>query len=313
VQLDRGILAGHFRARHARHVIGLHSTSPGNTSRWAAVDVDAHEGGNADPAANLRAALAWYGQLTGLGFRPLLSDSNSRGGFHLLTLFSEPVTTPRVFAFLKWLTDDYHDFGLTARPETFPKQPSIGPGQYGNWLRVVGKHPRHEHWSRAWSGSAWLEGHAAIDHLLSLTGDPPSLIPAGIQPIQPRPFPPPPQRSYPATGDALGRRVAAYVARLPRLSAGEGRHKVAFGLAAWLVRDLQLPDVQALAWLGAWDQGNVSPLGEDGLRDVLRCAREYGRHPAGCGLGVARRPRRQGQRRQHHPVTVLEFTVRGGD
>jgi hypothetical protein len=91
VFLTLGTLELHFAGRDVSHVVGLHSTSPANTSRWGGVDVDAHEGGRADPRANQAAALAWYARLRGLGFAPLLTDSNGAGGFHLLALFAEPV------------------------------------------------------------------------------------------------------------------------------------------------------------------------------------------------------------------------------
>src|SRR5262245_16478720 len=155
VRLTPGVLVRHARGRDAGQVAGLHSTSPDNTSRWGALDIDAHDGGNADPATNLAAALAWYRALEGLGFTPLLCDSNGRGGFHLLALFNEPVPTPKVFAFLKWLVRDHRQHGLAVAPEQFPKQPSIQPDKFGNWLRVPGRHHSNDHWSRVWDGKRW--------------------------------------------------------------------------------------------------------------------------------------------------------------
>src|SRR5262249_30429660 len=84
--------------------------------------------------------------------------------------------------------------------------------------------------------------------------------------------------------DGLQRRIRGYLGKLANLTAGQGRSRVAFGFAAWLARDLGLPDAVALPWLRAWDQGNAPPLGEAALEDVLRCAREYGRHAIGSGL-----------------------------
>lgn len=289
VYLTHAVLTRHFAGRDVSHLVGLHSTSPENTSRWAAVDVDCHEGGRADPAANLAAALAWYGRLRGLGFTPLLTDSNGAGGYHLLALFSEPAPTSTVYAFLQWLTDDYRDRGLAARPETYPKQASILPGKYGNWLRVPGRHHSRDHWSRAWDGERWLEGEAAVAFILSLRGSPPSLLP-DLPPPPERPARQAPARLVVPPGDQLARRIAGYLRRFPRLGAGEGRSKAAFNLASFLVRDLALSDEAALPWMLAWDEGNVPPLGEADLRDELRCAREYGRNAIGCGLGPRLRP-----------------------
>src|SRR5262249_22328790 len=138
--LDEAVLARHFEGRRRQDLIGLHSTSPDNTSLWGGIDIDAHEGGTADSATNLAAALAWFLRLEALGFSPLLSDSNGKGGYHLLALFDAPVPTPKVFGFLRWLIADHRQPVLAPPPATFPKQPRIKPGGFGNWLRVVGRH-----------------------------------------------------------------------------------------------------------------------------------------------------------------------------
>src|SRR4051794_17631387 len=62
-QLRPAVLAGHFRARDRAGLVGLHSTSPENTSRWGALDIDWHGPSSTAPEVNLRAALAWYGRL----------------------------------------------------------------------------------------------------------------------------------------------------------------------------------------------------------------------------------------------------------
>jgi hypothetical protein len=72
------VLAQHFRALETCHVIGLHSTSLENTSRWAAVDVDWHGDTSTAPEVNFPAALHWYDVLCRLGFHPLLTDSNGK-------------------------------------------------------------------------------------------------------------------------------------------------------------------------------------------------------------------------------------------
>src|SRR5262249_35155798 len=161
-------------------LIGLHSTSPMNTSRWGALDIDAHDGGTADPAKNQAAALAWYGRLATLGIRPLLVDSNGRGGVHPWGALGPPGPAPPRFAFLRWLIADYSRHELTAPPETFPKQPEIRPGGYGNWLRLPGRHHSRPHWSRIWDGWRWLDGVAAVEHVLSLRRSPPSAIPTDL-------------------------------------------------------------------------------------------------------------------------------------
>jgi hypothetical protein len=313
-QVTHALLARHFRGERPEHVIGLHSTSTDNMCLAARVDIDAHGPDGNDPVANQRAALAWYGRLASLGFRPLLNGSNGKGGYHLSALFARPVPSPLVFAFLLWLTDDFAAHGLPVRPEVFPKQPMIREGGFGNWLRLPGRHHTRPYWSDAWDGEHWLAGAEAVAHILTLGGDPPDLIPPDVQPAPPRPAPPPQPAAATnpflliATGGgrtSVRRRIAGYMGRLPNLSEGQGRDDVAFRAACWLVRDMQLPDEAALGWLRQWDGSNRPPKGEEALRKAVANAHAYGQAPYGCGLG--REPVR---RRGGHVVRILNFTVR---
>jgi hypothetical protein len=181
-----GFLRAHFRGRSTGDLVGLHASAlidrdgqpPACMSRWGAVDIDLHDGDGADPEVNLIAALSWYERLRALGFQPLLIDSNGRGGYHLIVVFDGPVPTELVFAFLTWLKSDWRDLGLTKEPESFPKQARIEPGGHGNWLRLFGRHHTHDHYSRVWDGSEWLEGEFAIRAILGTTGDSSALIPS---------------------------------------------------------------------------------------------------------------------------------------
>jgi hypothetical protein len=151
VLLTRSVLVRHFRAGLTSDVIGLHTTSPENTSLWGATEVDWHGEGSTAPGLNEAAALGWHGKLRERGFQPLMTDSNGKGGFHLRTLFRTPVPTPRVFGFLQWLVSDHARYGLPVPPELFPKQEQIAPGRFGNWLRCPGRHHTVDHWSRVWN------------------------------------------------------------------------------------------------------------------------------------------------------------------
>src|SRR5262249_51797741 len=132
VYLTKQILANHFAATETQSIVGLHSTSIENTCLCGAVDVDWHGEGSSRPVVNLAAVLHWFQRLQAMGFRPLLTDSNGCGGFHLRKLFREPVPTPNVHAFLQWLVSDHAKHGLPIPPETFPKQASIKPDEFGN-------------------------------------------------------------------------------------------------------------------------------------------------------------------------------------
>jgi replicative DNA helicase len=261
VQLTKQVLRRHFRASAPEDVIGLHSTSHDNTSLWGAVDTDYHgEGGN-DPDANLRASLSWYEKLSGMGFHPLLTDSNGKGGYHLRILLARPVATEDLFWFLRDLVSDHAKHGIPNRPETFPKQSKLKAGRCGNWLRLPGRHHTREHWSSVWTGECFVGGDEAVDLMLSLSGDDPKLIPRRID-----------------------RRIEQYADKLPNLGEAQGRHDVAYTFGAFLVRDMGLPDDEALAWLERWDRGNTPPLGREELLKQLRCAHEYGQHEYGAGL-----------------------------
>jgi hypothetical protein len=305
--LTDAILARHFAARRREDIVGLHTTSTSNTSLWGAVEVDWHGEHSTAPEVNLAAALAWYERLCGLGFSPLLTDSNGKGGYHLRALFTEPVPTPLVYGFMHWLSADYCQYGLTAPPETFPKQAAVAPpgqsGQYGNWLRLPGRHHTREHWSRVWDGSRWVEGQEAVAFILSLTGDSPDLISADLPVQAPSPWPVVPGNRLwtRPTGNGLDGNVSAYLARLPNLGAGQGRDDVAYRFACWLVRDRQLSDEAALAWLQRWDSGNSPPKGKGRLQEILAGAHRYGRKAYGAGLA------RPGRRR--HGLNHIRFTV----
>jgi hypothetical protein len=109
-----------------------------------------------------------------------------------------------------------------------------------------------------------------------------------------------------ATEGNLSARIARYAAHLPNLSKGQGRTKVAFAFAAWLVRDMARGDDVALAWLERWDAGNQPPLGRDRLLEIVADAHQYGRNPVGCGL-LPEMPRRD---RHGHRILRSEGVLR---
>jgi hypothetical protein len=182
VFLTTATLEQHFRATRPRHIVGLHTTSADNESRWGAIEIDRHEE-STSPEINLRAAVNWFDHLRTLGFRPLLSESDGKGGYHVRVVFTGPVPTAKVFHFLRSLTREYAKLGLQRQPETFPKQECIPADGCGNWLRLIGRHHTNEHWARVWNGNTFLEGADAVDFVLGITGDSPSLIPTDAVPL----------------------------------------------------------------------------------------------------------------------------------
>src|SRR5262249_43086264 len=89
--LSRPLLVRHYRAPYASDIIGLHTSDAGNRSKGGALDIDQHGDDPVRAEANLHAASYWYAELVRRGFRPLLTSSNGKGGFHLRLLLAEPI------------------------------------------------------------------------------------------------------------------------------------------------------------------------------------------------------------------------------
>lgn len=275
VLLTKDILRRHFQAIRADDVLGLHTTSNDNTCRWGTLDIDAHGPGGNDPEVTGRVAVALYRELAEIGFNPLLTSSNGQGGYHLRLLFLEPIPSPRLFHFLQAVATRAVELGLSHLPETFPKQATIEPGKYGNWLRLPGRHHSREYWSEVYLWGRWWSGETAIQALLELEPSPADLVPA-----EPPPHPQPaPARIGPISGGGpVENRIRAYLAALPSgMVEGSGRDDVAYNLAAFLAHDCRVDDEVALAAMAAWDGCQAVPKGPDRLRIVLINARTYGR------------------------------------
>jgi hypothetical protein len=187
VFLDADSLRKHFRARQPGGQLGIHSAASDLTSRWLAIDIDLHEDDDnlsVSKEGNVAAARGWRQALADRSLDPLLMDSNGIGGFHLLVVFAEPMSTDSVHEFGVRLVSDYERRGLERRPEIFPDQPTWD--RYGDWLRLPGRHHSRPHYTRVWNDepfaeSPWLEGHEAIDRILTTRPATPSLLePLGI-------------------------------------------------------------------------------------------------------------------------------------
>ena len=153
-----------------------------NSSRWLAIDIDLHDDDDLSVTAegNFVAARGWADKLRGMGFDPLLFDSNGKGGFHIWVVFAMAMDTRKVHAFVKELTSDYGLRGLDQQPEVFPSSPHIH--HYGSWLRIPGRHHTRDHYTRVyndeepWDDRTWLEGHDAIDRILGVQLASPDLL-----------------------------------------------------------------------------------------------------------------------------------------
>ena len=171
--LQESSLVKHFRSRPGGGILGLHSASKDGTSRWFAIDIDLHDDDDLSVTkeGNYVAAVAWRKQLVEMGFDPLLTDSNGKGGFHLMVVFQKAMATKSVFHFVQRLISNYQTLGLDREPDVFPRSAT---SHQGGWLRLPGRHHTKPHFTRVWNDEPWaedkiwLEGHEAIDRILDL-------------------------------------------------------------------------------------------------------------------------------------------------
>lgn len=176
--LTEWLIRKHFEhPKNAWNCVGLLPISTDDMCKWGAIDIDMHDESKDDPTANLNAALHYFEKLSGLGFNPLLTESNGKGGYHLRVILSEPIKCNRMFHFMRGIVAKFKDFGFIQAPETFPKQSTIEGKKTGNMLRLFGMHPKTKKYLKVYNGEAWLEGKPAIDFILTHTGDDTSLVP----------------------------------------------------------------------------------------------------------------------------------------
>ena len=134
------------------------------------IDIDNHKDDTHPPINNHRFAITIYKRLQKLGYHPILSDSNGKGGFHCEVSFDTKVECWRVRAIGLAVTRDWRLYGFTNPIEVFPKSIGLTDKEIGGWIRLIGRHHKHEyHWSRIWNGNLWLDGEPAVDYILHNT------------------------------------------------------------------------------------------------------------------------------------------------
>jgi len=286
VALTQSIVRQHFAATKRQHVIGLHAGSigPNSTAKWCAIDIDKHdEESPSDPQANEAAALVWFARLQALGFKPLLSDSNGKGGFHLRVPFDAPIPLAVSHRFGHWLTADHAEL-MVPVVEVFPKQERLGaPGsgdrEYGSWLRIPGRHHSREHWSKVWDGECWLDDHAAVDFILAMKGDSPALIPDEAKNwTKPAQLPVAPAvvgcngSIHEFTSAEKMRRATLYLDKIPPAISGRKGHNATFVAALKVAPGFDLSNDQAMAVFAAWNARCEPPWTERELTHKIQDA-----------------------------------------
>jgi len=149
---------------HARSLLCIGVLAQdGNTARFLCVDIDCHEG--EDPAVNLQAAFTIVERAEAYGFRPILENSDGRGGYHIWLILAKPEPVELVHRLGEELVR-----GL-GKIEVFPKGSGKSKDCPGGWVRLPGRHhTRIDHWSTIFDGNGWLEGQEAIDYILATVG-----------------------------------------------------------------------------------------------------------------------------------------------
>jgi hypothetical protein len=263
-KLTLEVLGRHYRGADPGHLVGVHTTSPDNRSRCLAVELDQHgEPDEEKHRRNQAAALALYDRAVGLGFDPLLTSSDDRGGYHLRLLFDRPAPTPEVFAFGRWLVRDWRQLGLEDEPEVFPKQPRLGGKiKYGNYLRLPGRHHTRSYYSEVWTGKRWARGADAVRVILGKKGASPDRIPEEARRAATGP---PEAAAAPAAGVPAGqlsqvqRRALALLGKTLRAVQGRQGDRATWTAALYLVKDFALTVEQALPVLLAWNRTSCRP------------------------------------------------------
>lgn len=281
--LTKDIIKRHFAATRPEHVIGIHTTSPENTSRFGVIEVDVH-GPEGNPSANFKAILAWKKRLHDLGIESFITDSNGKGGFHLWIIFAEPVPTEKLYRFLQNLISDHKQYGLPDAPETFPKQAKIATKKYGNWMRAPGRHHTTDHYSKFWDDDHWLVGAEACIAILNQTINSPDTLPnipeeGASQHAE--------EGESPMDCEGIERRILSYIKKVPNKTGGAGRSDEAYKIAAFIQKDLGQSEQTAFKWLQKWDLGNNPTLQSEGrLEEIIKNGAKYGKGgPQGVGGG----------------------------
>jgi putative DNA primase/helicase len=127
--LTRDVLIRHYRGEVT---IGAHLISPENLCTSVAADIDAHND-SANPERNWRCALTTAEHLAGYGLRPLVLDSNGRGGYHGRAFFKKPIAAAVAWWLGAQLRDTLEAAGFPP-VEFFPKQGGVTlTTPYGNF------------------------------------------------------------------------------------------------------------------------------------------------------------------------------------
>ena len=273
-------LARHFRGASVSDVIGLHVIAADDTCRWGAFDIDAHEQlTDAERAARLELAQLLGERVAEFGVSVLLEDSDGRHGFHVWFYFDAPVPSAALFVWLRALAA-WATACSGIEVEHYPKQPQLDSAtQFGNWLRIPGRHHTQPHFSRlSLPGESWRAGEDAARLLLrSWRATPAGVVPPYVAPIAelahtlPASHLPPQDTDLPRDRAAV---ILAYLRKLPNSEPGARSDRL-FTLARFLRQGMQCTEAEAMPILQHWNASNVPPLPAAKLSTTWENAGKY--------------------------------------
>ena len=155
VKHDGPLTVALLEQHYGGHItIGVYATSVANTCRFMVFDVDSHrkDGSAEKEASEVRAILLKY------AIPHLEEDSDGLGGRHFWVRFNEVLPAGVVLSVIKQIRAQT---GVTC--EIFPKGERTRDAPYGGgFIRLPGKHHKHDHWSQFWVGGKWVDGEDAV-------------------------------------------------------------------------------------------------------------------------------------------------------
>ncbi|MBT5318718.1 MAG: hypothetical protein HOL45_02315 [Chloroflexi bacterium] len=155
VKHDGPLTVALLEQHYGGHItIGVYATSVANTCRFMVFDVDSHrkDGSAEKEASEVRAILLKY------RIPHLEEDSDGLGGRHFWVRFNEVLPAGVVLSVIRQIRAQT---GVTC--EIFPKGERTRDAPYGGgFIRLPGKHHKHDHWSQFWVGGKWVGGEDAV-------------------------------------------------------------------------------------------------------------------------------------------------------
>jgi len=155
------------QAMDQRITVAAHTTSSESECYWVCYDLDNHDKSPEQEEANTAAVFKLAQALSDADASPLVELSNRYGCYHVWVIFDKPVPA--------WVAYDWMRSFPCEGFECFPKQRTLAPGAWGNFVRLPGLHHRTGHVSVMMDehGDAVEPTHAPLAVLASWTATPP--------------------------------------------------------------------------------------------------------------------------------------------